>query len=404
MIRKAAGVAELPEDAGLGRSLTEGVGSAVVGGLGSAATRGVVRGVKALPEVAASLNPWRPIKNVTENALEKSGDSWYKALDNLDVRYTKDTGPDMASAIDQGLFKPKGITTQNAPAAINDVNKLRSIDPNANVPYGTTKDYIVPRDIENIRQDLNHTRATAWQPGSARREGEAANTAISGIDNFVQNPPAGRIHPTNLNDPALVGPVLANARGDTAAAHRLGFLEGTRDEIGTKFAAKPTASASSEAQALRDRAAAALNKSSGGGGPLYGFSDYEKQLLEKTATASRLARYGANAPTSLVGAVTQALPGGVGSHMLGLPPSVTALAAGFVPTTEYVAKKIADWGTRRSYQQAMEAIAARSPLAQSMGIAAPTTARLPVASAIGREDIAATLMAPMRRPPDEEQP
>ena len=82
------------------------------------------------------------------------------------------------------------------------------------------------------------------QPGSDAARCEAANTAIGGIDRFLENPPASAIHPTSINDASLVGPVLANARGDTAAAHRLGFLEGTRDEVGTKFAAKPTASAS----------------------------------------------------------------------------------------------------------------------------------------------------------------
>ena len=138
--RKYLGIAELPEDAGIGRSLAEGAGSAVVGGLGSMAARGAARGVAAIPKMASILNPWQPIKSVTEDALEGSGDKWYKALDNLDVRYTPQTGPRMADAIDRGAFKPAGITSQNAPRAIDDVNKLRAIDPQANVPYGTTKD------------------------------------------------------------------------------------------------------------------------------------------------------------------------------------------------------------------------------------------------------------------------
>ena len=398
--RKAFGIAELPEDAGWKRGVAEGVGSAVVGGVGSAVGRGAIRAAEAIPKMASILNPWRPIKSVTEDALSASGDKWYKALDNLDVRYTPETGPNIATAIDRGAFKPAGITSQNAPRAVEDINKLRAIDPAANVPYGTTKDYVVPRDIENVRQDLNHTRASAWQPGSGRREGEAANTAIGGIDRFFQNPPASAIHPTSLNDPSLVGPVLANARADTAAAHRLGFLEGTRDEIGTKFAAKPTASASSEAQALRDRSAAALNASREGGGPLYGFNDYEKQLLEKAATPSWLSRYGANAPTSLFGTALHAGSAAYGSHALGFSPSTSAALAAIVPGSEYVAKKLGDWGTRRAYQTAADEIAARSPLAQSMGIPAPPTARIAAQPTVTRADIAAALMAPsvLRQP------
>lgn len=392
ILRKAIGVAELPEDAGLGRSLAEGGGSMLLGGAGSVATRGIVRGAKAVPEMASILNPWRPVKNITEDALESSGKKWYTALDNLDVRYTPQTGPNMADAINRGAFKPKGITDANAGQAVSNVEQLRAIDPAANVPYGTVKDYIVPRDIEDVRQALNRTRSQAFGlPG--HREGEAANTAIGGIDRFLQNPPASAIHPSNINDPTLVGPVLANARADTAAAHRLGFLTGTRDEIGTKLAAKPAASASNEAQALRDRAAAALNASREGGGPLYGFNDYETQLFEKASRASGLAKYGANAPRSLTGAMIQASPLGFGSHLMGLPPSVTAAAAAALPVSEYAAKKLADWGTRRAYQRATEALAARSPLAQSMGIAAPPTARLPVSPFVARDDLAAALMA-----------
>src|SRR6478736_3188590 len=389
ILRKAVGVAELPEDAGLTRSLLEGGGSALMGGVGSAATRAIGRGVRAAPEVIGSiLNPSR-VRSITDDVLEKSGDRWYKALDQLDVRYHPDTGPHMADAINRGAFKPAGITTQNAPRAIADVNKLRSIDPEANVPYGTVKDYIVPRDIESVRQDLNHTRATAWQPGSARREGEAANTAISGIDSFLHNPPKGAIHPSNLNDPSLVGPVLANARADTAASHRLGLLTGTRDEIGTKLAAKPNASRSVEAQALRDQSAAALNSKS----LLYGFNDYEKQLIENASKASWLARYGANAPKSLMGALTQG--GGIGgaSFLAGLPHSVSATLAAAVPASEYAAKKLADFGTRRAYQRAADAVAARSPLAAEMGIPAPPTGRLPVRPSVTRDDIAAALAA-----------
>jgi hypothetical protein len=397
--RKATGIAELPEDTGIGRMLAEGGGSALIGGLGSAGARGLVRGAQAVPEMASILNPWRPIKNVTEDALEKSGNNWYNALDNLDVRYTPQTGPNMATAIDRGAFKPRGISDANAGQALSNVDQLRTIDPAANVPYGTTKDYIVPRDIEGVRQALNRTRSqAAVLPG--HREGEAANVAIAGIDRFLENPPASAIHPSNVNDPTLVGPVLANARGDTAAAHRLGFLAGTRDEIGTKFAAKPTASASNEAQALRDRSAAALNASRAGGGPLYGFNDYERQLLEKASNASWLARYGANAPRSLTGLMVQAAPAGFGSHMMGLPPSVTAAAAAALPVSEYAAKKLADWGTRRAYDRAAEAIAARSPLAQGMGIPAPPTARLLGSPFVSRDNIAAALMAPsaMRQP------
>jgi hypothetical protein len=391
--RKAAGVAELPEDAGWKRALAEGGGSMLIGGLGSAAGRGIVRGAKAIPEMAAVLNPWKPVRNITESALEKSGDDWYKALEKMDVRYTPQTGPHMADAINRGAFKPRGISDANAGQAISNVEQLRTIDPAANVPYGTTKNYVVPRDIEDVRQALNRTRSQAFGlPG--HREGEAANVAIGGIDRFFENPPKSAIHPTNLNDPTLVGPVLANARGDTAAAHRLGFLEGTRDEIGTKFAAKPTASASSEAQALRDRAAAALNASREGGGPLYGFNDYEKQLLEKTATASWLARYGANAPKSLIGTIGQGGGIGASAYFAGAPHSVSAALAAGVPISEYTAKKLADWGTRRSYQRAADEIAARSPLAQGMGIPAPPTARVPRPPSGLRDDIAAALMAP----------
>jgi hypothetical protein len=397
--RKAVGIAELPEDAGLGRALAEGAGSAVVGGVGSAGTRAIVRGVKALPEMASVLNPWRPIKNITEDALDASGNKWYKALDDLDVRYTPQTGPNIATAIDRGAFKPKGITDTNAGQAISNVEQLHAIDPAANVPYGVTKDYIVPRDIEDVRQALNRTRTQAWGlPG--HREGEAANTAIGGLDRFLENPPKSAIHPSNINDPTLVGPVLANARADTAAGHRLGFLEGTRDEIGTKIAAKSNASASNEAQSLRDRAAAALNSSREGGGPLYGFSDYEKQLLENASRASWLARYGANAPKSITGALMQGGGAGFTSSMLGLPHSVSATIAAAVPASEYAAKKLSDFGTRRAYQSAMDAIAARSPLAQSMGIPAPPTARMASLPSGTRNDIAAALMAPsvMRQP------
>jgi len=389
ILRKAVGVAELPEDAGLTRSLLEGGGSALLGGVGSATTRAIGRGVKAAPEVIGSiLNPSR-VRSITDDVLEKSGGKWYKALDQLDVRYHPDTGPHMADAINRGAFKPAGITTQNAPRAIDDVNKLRSIDPEANVPYGTVKDYIVPRDIESVRQDLNHTRATAWQPGSARREGEAANTAISGIDSFLHNPPKSAIHPTNLNDPSLVGPVLANARADTAASHRLGFLTGTRDEIGTKLAAKPNASGSVEAQALRDKSAAALNSKN----LLYGFNDYEKQLIENASKASWLARYGANAPKSLTGALMQGGGVGGGAFLAGLPHSVSAAIGAAVPASEYAAKKLADFGTRRAYQRAADAVAARSPLAADMGIPAPPTGRLPVRPSVTRDDIAAALAA-----------
>lgn len=398
--RRALGIAERPPEPGLAGgwlpsagALAEGAGSAVMGGLGSAATRGVVRGVQAIPEIASTLNPWRPIRNVTENALENSGNQWYRALDNLDVRYTPETGPNIADAIDRGAFRPRGINDINAGQTYSNIDQLRNIDPHANVPYPATKGWVVPRDIEGVRQALNRTRSQAGTlPG--HREGEAANTAISGIDRFLENPPPSAIHPSNVNDATLVGPVLSLARGDTAAAHRLGLLEGTRDEIGTKLAAKPAASASNEAQALRDRSAAALNASREGGGPLYGFNDYERQLIEKAGTASWLSRYGANAPKSLLGAVGQGAPLGFGSHMAGLSPSITALAAGALPASEYVAKKLGDWGTRRAYQQATEAIAARSPLAESMGIPRPPTARLPTSTAIGRDDLAAALMAP----------
>ena len=133
----------------------------MLGGVGSAATRGVVRGIRAAPEAVANLNPWRPIKNVTEDALEDSGKNWYKTLDNLDVRYTPQTGPNMADAINRGAFKPKGITDTNAGQAISNVEQLRTIDPTANVPFGTLKNYIVPRDIEDVRQALNRTRSQA---------------------------------------------------------------------------------------------------------------------------------------------------------------------------------------------------------------------------------------------------
>jgi hypothetical protein len=391
--RKAVGVAELPEDASLGRALSEGVGSAVLGGIGSAASRAIASGVKAAPRMAALLNPWRPVKSITDDALEASGKSWYDALDNLDVRYTQQTGPHMASAIERGGLKPRGVSEANAGQAYSNVDQLRHIDPEANVPYGTVKDYIVPRDIEDVRQALNRTRAQAGTlPG--HREGEAANIAIGGIDRFLSSPPKSAIHPSNLNDPTLVGDVLANARGDTAAAHRLGFLTGTRDELGTKFAAKANASAGAEVQALRDRAASALNAAAEGRGPLYGFNDYEKQLLEKAATASWLARYGANAPKSITGALAQG--GGIGgaSYLAGLPHSVSATFAAAVPASEYAAKKLADWGTRRAFQRASDEIAARSPLAQSMGIPAPPTARIPGRPAVTRDDLAIALMAP----------
>jgi hypothetical protein len=397
--RKAVGVAELPEDAGLGRALAEGLGSAVVGGVGSAAGRAIAAGARAVPRMASVLATGRPIRNVTEDALEASGKNWYNALDNLDVRYTQQAGPHMATAIERGGFKPRGVSEANAGQAYSNVDQLRTIDPAANVPYGTVKDYIVPRDIEDVRQALNRTRSQAGTlPG--HREGEAANIAIGGIDRFLERPPASAIHPTNLNDPTLVGPVLSNARGDTAAAHRLGFLEGTRDELGTKFAAKANASAGAEAQALRDRAAAALNASREGTGPLYGFNEYEKQLLEKASQASWLARYGANAPRSLTGLIAQG--GGIGgaSFLAGLPHSVSATIAAAVPASEYAAKKLADWGTRHAYQKAADEIAARSPLAQSMGIPAPPTARLPVPPRVTRDDLAIALMAPsvLRQP------
>jgi hypothetical protein len=391
--RKAVGVAELPEDAGLGRAVAEGLGSAVVGGVGSAVGRAIAAGVRAVPRMASVLTLGRPIRNLTDDVLEASGKNWYNTLDNLDVRYAPETGPNMAAAIERGAFKPKGVSEANAGQAYSNVDQLRHIDPEANVPYGTTKDYIVPRDIEDVRQALNRTRATAGQlPG--HREGEAANVAIEGIDRFFHNPPASAIHPTNLNDASLVGPVLANARGDTAAAHRVGFLTGTRDELGTKFAAKANASAGAEVQALRDRAAKALNASAEGRGPLYGFNDYEKQLLEKTATASWLARYGANAPRSLTGLIAQG--GGLGgaSFLAGAPHSVSATIGLLVPASEYAAKKAADWGTRRAYQRAVDEIAARSPLAESMGIRPPPTARVPTRPSVTRDDLALALMAP----------
>jgi hypothetical protein len=394
ILRKVVGVAELPEDAGLGRALLEGGGSALLGGVGSAVTRAIGRGVRAAPEVLGSiLNPSRPIRRVTEDALEASGNRWYNQLDNLDVRYTPQTGPHMADAINRGAFRPAGITEANAGQAISNVDRLRNVDPTANVPYGTVKNYIVPRDIEDVRQALNRTRTQAWNlPG--HREGEAANVAIGGIDRFLQNPPRSAIHPSNLNDPSLVGPVLANARGDTAAAHRLGFLTGTRDEVGTKLAAKANASGSVEAQALRDRAANALNASREGGGPLYGFNDYERQLIERASRASALARYGANAPRSLTGIVAQG--GGIGgaSFLAGLPHSVSATLAAAIPASEYAAKKLSDWGVRRAYQRAADAVAARSPLAAELGIPAPPTARLPGRPTITRDDLAIALMAP----------
>ena len=83
-----------------------------------------------------------------------------------------------------------------------------------------------------------------------------------------------------------------------------------------------------------------------------------------------------------------------GSHALGFSPSTSAALAAIVPGSEYVAKKLGDWGTRRAYQNAVDAIAARSPLAQGMGIPAPPTARVAVPSTVTRNDIAAALMAP----------
>ena len=87
--------------------------------------------------------------------------------------------------------------------------------------------------------------------------------------------------------------------------------------------------------------------------------------------------------------------GGVGgaSFLAGLPHSVSALIAAGVPASEYAAKKAADFGTRRAYQRAADAVAARSPLAETMGIPAPPTGRLPVRPSVTRDDIAAALAA-----------
>jgi hypothetical protein len=391
--RKAVGIAELPEDAGWTRALAEGAGSAVLGGVGSAATRGVVRGAAAIPEMASVLNPWRPIKGVTEDALKQSGNNWYNALDNLDVRYSQQTPHHMASAIEDYALKPKGINDINAPQTLNDVNQLRAIDPTINAPPGVVRDYVSPRDIEQVRQSLGTTRAAAPKlPGP--RETEAANTAIRGIDNFFDATPRSALHPSNVNDASLVGPVLRNARGDTAAAHRLGYLTGTAEDIGTRLAAKPGASASNEVQALRDRAASALIASREGRGPLYGFNDYEKQLLENVSKVGFLGKVGANAPQSLTGLLMQGGGAGFGASMFGFSPRTQAAIATVIPGTEYAAKKLADWGTRRAYTKAAEAIAARSPLAESLGIAAPPTARATVRPFATRDDLAAALMAP----------
>jgi hypothetical protein len=149
---------------------------------------------------------------------------------------------------------------------------------------------------------------------------------------------------------------------------------------------------------MRDRAASALIASREGRGPLYGYSPAEKQLIENVSKVGLLGKIGANAPSSLTGALMQGGGVGFGGQMAGLSPQTNAVLATAVPTIQWGAKKLADWGTRRAFQRATEAIAARSPYAQSLGIAAPRTARLPVAPMVNRDDITAALLAGSRAP------
>jgi hypothetical protein len=295
------------------------------------------------------------------------------------------------------LHGKANVTPQNAPLTTSNTQLLNKIDRTDWDPATgrlVSRDYLVPSDFENVRRTIQgDIYGTAAGASASERRGAKISTDV--IDSILSNPPPGRIHPTSLNDPSLVGLLSEEARGNRATAERLGYLRGTGED--TAFKAAVGDNIGKGADAMRKRVAAAVSEYEKGRGPLSGFSPNEAETLAgvaKGSAANRVGRFVAKGmPTSIPGAFFSGAPAGaaiIGNYMGFDPHTMMALGAA-VPAAGVAGKIASKIGTRMAFKRAQQLVASRSPLAEQLGIPAPAWEYTKPPSALRRDAIAAAL-------------
>lgn len=237
------------------------------------------------------------------------------------------------------------------------------------------RDYLAPKVYRAIGEldqagegqaatlaDLEGVRRLLGKAGGDIAERDAARQAIQGLDDFAHG-----LTPAYVlaGDATQAGALLNEARGNYAAAMRLGRVAGA-----TEKAERQAASAGSGGNidnATRQQFKAILNNPKAA----RGFSPDELAQMEaivRGTPAGNVARlFGKLAPT---GVVSGALSSGAGLAAGGPVGAVVAPAVGIA------AKKMGDASTRRQVAKLAEMVANRSPLAEASAPSANLRANL----------------------------
>ncbi|HEX5509823.1 MAG TPA: hypothetical protein VFX37_15085 [Pseudolabrys sp.] len=295
-------------------------------------------GLTAAPTIAKTEIP-------TADTLKAAADAGYDAARSSPLVLKADAVKNMASGL-QDQLNQKGILPAFAPDTHAVLNALQ------NPPAGG---FATGGNLISAREALRLASQNFTNP----REALAANHAISGLDDFIENPPAGSVV---AGSPAAFAKIARDARGNYAASKRSDLVNGQVD------VAEGNAAAANSGQnignALRQRFNSVLKSDKASSG----FTSDELAQMERVrdgTLAANAARFGGNllGGGGGLGAVASAA---VGAGALG-PGGAAA------PLVGYGLKKFSDAMVRREIAKLDEMTRARAPLAQSMNLAPPAS-------------------------------
>jgi hypothetical protein len=317
-------------------------------------------GEAVIPGIKGALKAGR-VETPTADELRAAASSGYDQVRDMGVDYNAHSVQGLAQTIQTNL-EQDGILPELAPKSFSVLQKLQS------APEGS----IAPLSgLEAARRAFGNAGKDFTNPTDQL----AAQRAREGLDGFILSADPATVAAGPAQDAAKV---LADARGNYAAASRSDQLTGVQEAAELRAAAAN--SGQNTGNAIRQRIASLLLKPKDAAG----YTDEEIGLLNNVArgsTSANATRFVGNllGGGGGLGAAVTGGGGALAGAMAGSPLLTAAGAA--LPTVGVAAKAISRVLTERALEQADLATRGRSPLAQSAKASAPRVPAAPEKSA-----------------------
>lgn len=306
-------------------------------------------------EVAGSITPMGPVRSLagkaiavpTKGELRASADAGYDAVRDAGVPYTSSTLQSHLNDLRSSIYNENGINERISPksfGALNDLETTMANSPTVNI-----------RDIEITRRQLEAA-------GKDPAEKVAVGRFKRGLEDYIQNPPAGAVPSDKIDAAANVASTLRQARGDYAASMRAGVLDklASDTEIDAIRGADP-------ARAIKTRAAQILKNEKLSSK----FNEDELGALRDIVGSGGVAsKAGGILGGGGLGSVTAAMQRGAAGLTLGggIPGAVAAAAT---PTLGTFLKGRGADNTQKALEAANELVRRRSPMYRGLLEQAP---------------------------------